>query len=104
MQPDQVALRVGSRVAGAQVGHAESALRRGLGLVLVILVWAVKGRWQVSAPRVLCVCSSGLAGSYRSPRAVATSAMNGGEQELVSVTAARLPDGHSGPAAVDLSG
>ena len=50
MQPDQVALRTGSRVAGAQVGHAELALRRGLGLVLVILVRAVKGRWQVSAP------------------------------------------------------
>ena len=50
MQPDQVALRTGSRVAGAQVGHAGSALGRGRGLVLVILVRAVKGRWQVSAP------------------------------------------------------
>jgi len=37
-------------VAGAQAGHAESALGRGLGLTLVILVRAVKGRWQVSAP------------------------------------------------------
>src|SRR5215469_9136169 len=39
----QVALRVGSHVAGAQVGQAESALGRGPGLVLVILVRAVKG-------------------------------------------------------------
>ena len=31
-------------------GHAGSALGRGLDLVLVILVRAVKGRWQVSAP------------------------------------------------------
>ena len=50
MHPDQVALRAGSHVAGAQVGHAESARGRGLDLVLVILVRAVKGLWQVSAP------------------------------------------------------
>jgi hypothetical protein len=43
MHPDQVALRAGSHVAGAQAGHAESALGHGLGLVLVILVRAVKG-------------------------------------------------------------
>ena len=31
-------------MAGVQVGHAEPVLGRGLGLVLVILVRAVKGR------------------------------------------------------------
>ena len=31
---------------------------------------------------------------------LAASAVNGGEQEPMSLTAAKLPDGHSGPASV----
>jgi hypothetical protein len=41
-----------------------------------------------------------LAGSCRWPGALVISAVNGGEQEPVSLTAAKLPDGHSGPACV----
>jgi hypothetical protein len=41
-----------------------------------------------------------LAGSCRWPGALVISAVNGGEQEPVSLTAAKLPDGHSGPAFV----
>ena len=101
MSHDQVALRAGSRVAGAQVGYAELALGRGLGLVLVILVRAVRGPVARERSRGSCAFAvRAQAGSYRSPGALALSARNGGDQEPMSLTAAKLPDGHSGPAFV----